>query len=85
MILVKRFVAWARSSLFGHVTLCQLIGTVPISGMYLGLSYSDGTLTLESALWTVLLVILCMAWVGLILWFTITLRLARIRSGRKVR
>lgn len=83
MTLVNRIGAWARRSLFGHVALCQLIGTIPISAMYLGLSYSDGTFTVGRALWTVLLVVLCMAWVGLVLWFMVTLRLSRTRRGRK--
>jgi hypothetical protein len=44
------FLKWASHSLIGHIVMSEVIMSVPLLINFLGLSYSDGTLTLTSAL-----------------------------------
>ena len=78
-------VSWARKSALGHVALCELIGAPALSLVLLGLFYSDGTLTLSWAIYTVFLSFLCMAASGLLLWFTFTRPLSKRANARAAR
>lgn len=74
----KRFLKWARTSALGNVALFELIGLVPISLMYLGLFYSDGTLTLNWAIYTVFLCFACLALAALLYWYTVARLLQKL-------
>jgi len=71
----KSFVTWASHSLIGHVVFCQIGFSVPVAIIFLGLNYSEGTLTLIWALF----IMFCSSFAGLIFailfWYTVSLRL----------
>ena len=79
------FVVWARQSALGHVALSEVIGFVPLSLVFLGLDYSDGTLTLDWALYTIFMSFVCMSVGGLLCWFTLTKPMIKRAADRASR
>jgi hypothetical protein len=75
------FFKWASFSLLGHVALSEVIAALPFFLVMLFLNYSEGTLSLEWALW-IFGVSVVMGVVGAVLiWYTISLPLIKRRNN----
>lgn len=68
----SKFIAWVRNSLLGHIALVEIIGWIPVSAIFLTMFYLDGDLTFSWALYVVFLAALCIAVVGILVWFIFT-------------
>ena len=69
----SKFIAWARTSLSGHVALFEVVFGIPIALLMIVLNYTEGTLTFGWAVWIVgscaaISIILAVA-----IWTTLTL------------
>jgi len=79
----SRLMKWASSSLLGHVVLCGTAWAGPMALLGMGLNYYDGTLTVGWALQITLGCILGGMVLGVVLWFTLTVPLAKSRERRR--
>jgi hypothetical protein len=68
-----RFLAWASTTLTGHLLLFQLIFAVPMAVLFILLNYSQGTLTPGWAIWIIGLSAAVTIFVTILIWTTITL------------
>jgi hypothetical protein len=68
----KSLLRWARTTLLGHIILCDIIAGLPLALVFLALFYSDGTLTLDWALHTVVACLIGMGAAGAFFWFAVT-------------
>jgi len=73
----KSFLEWASHSLIGHVAFFQITFSLSITILFLGLGYSDGTLTPIWALYTIFISSIIGLIIAILIWYTVSLPLIK--------
>jgi hypothetical protein len=69
----SKFIAWASTSLIGHVALFEIAFGIPIAVLMIFLNYTEGTLTIGWAFWIVGSCAAISILLAVAIWTTLTL------------
>ena len=69
----SKFIAWASTSLSGHVALFEIVFGLPMAVLMIFLNYTDGTLTIGWAMWIVGSCAAISIVLAIAIWTTLTL------------
>jgi hypothetical protein len=81
-VLRTKFFKWGSSSLKGHLVLFELFFSIPLLVTFLVSDYSDGTLTIGWAIWSVFVWAIAGAAVAVAFWFTVSSALIKNRRDK---
>jgi len=73
----------AVASLGGHIAVFQVVWALPMALFFLHQSYTQGDLTFDSALWTIVVPAIGGVAVGTFMWYVVTRPRIRERSNNR--
>ena len=68
-----KFLQWAGTTLVGNIILAEIFASVPFFLVFLGLNYSEGTLTPFWVMYLVIISIVLGGVGGILVWYFVTL------------